>query len=191
MPQMIFTDHALERYVKRVDRSVTKEQARKTLQKAVQNAATLREKTNSGETMWTIESPHIRLVTKYDDGDIICVTILSEKEFQRSDASEVEYELTLAYEAEDRRLEQYKESSVVDAEKSKLRGVLTHRQEALLAAVNLVLKSGADATLHIKAAEEHLPLVIAEFGEDARCVSRFKTGLEALKKIHQSSNNVV
>lgn len=63
------TDHAAERYVKRVDRTLCTDEAKKLLAKLAPTAAPLREKTIMGQEQWRIEHPFpCVLVVKRDRG---------------------------------------------------------------------------------------------------------------------------
>jgi hypothetical protein len=67
--RITITQHAADRYVKRIDRSLTQEKAMQLLAFLAPTAAPLRERTIMGQEQWKIEAPFpCVLVVKRDKG---------------------------------------------------------------------------------------------------------------------------
>lgn len=74
--KITLTIHAIERYQKRINPALTFKQARRELSEALPQATRLKESSVRGHILWSVASPSMRLVTKIDAGQYVCVTIL-------------------------------------------------------------------------------------------------------------------
>lgn len=85
------TAHAADRYVKRVDPSLTQEEAMQLLENLAPTAAPLRERTIMGQEQWKIEHPFpCVLVVKRDPGADslpVVVTVFEGKASEKRDDS--------------------------------------------------------------------------------------------------------
>lgn len=70
------TDHAVQRYVDRIRPGLTFQKAKAELLAALPRATRIKERTVRGHTLWKVESPNMRLITKRDTKQHIIVTIL-------------------------------------------------------------------------------------------------------------------
>jgi hypothetical protein len=95
MSRFGFTEHAVDRFIERHAPDLSREEARRYLEQSVLKAVRLKEKTYNGETQWQIEDG-IVLVTKVDNREIVCVTVLPEPRQPRG-PSEEELELMQEY----------------------------------------------------------------------------------------------
>ena len=98
------THHAVDQYIKRHARELSFHEARAVLEASVPTAVKLKEKTHTGQEQWRIEELGIVLVTKRDQGEYVCVTILPSFDPARMTPEELErleeYQLRIHEEAE-------------------------------------------------------------------------------------------
>jgi hypothetical protein len=73
---MKLTTHAIIRFQSRIVPQLSFEEATKELQAAILKAACLKEKTATGQFLWRVDSPAMRLVTKKVQGEDLLVTVL-------------------------------------------------------------------------------------------------------------------
>lgn len=78
MPRICFTDHAIDRFMERHAPRMNRTRARYLLERGAESATRLRTKTYKGQTQWQLDYPDVVLVTKNDNKEIICVTVLPE-----------------------------------------------------------------------------------------------------------------
>ena len=77
MPYMVFTNHAVERFIERHVPGTTPEVARRALGRACRRATLLRPKTPAGGMVWSVTEPSLKLVAQRDPhGVLVCVTVL-------------------------------------------------------------------------------------------------------------------
>jgi hypothetical protein len=72
--RIVITQHAIDRYIRRIDPAAAPADARAILETLARGAARLKEKTANGQSMW--RSGDLVLVTKPDRGENVCVTVL-------------------------------------------------------------------------------------------------------------------
>lgn len=70
-----FTQHAIDRYIKRFARGSSHAEARADLQRM--EPTPVKQKTIRGQQLWRVEDPTLYFVTKPDGKEHVCVTILS------------------------------------------------------------------------------------------------------------------
>ena len=73
---MKITTHAIIRFQSRIRPGLSFYEAKNELQAAILRAACLKERTETGQFLWSVESPAMRLVTKPIDGEDLLVTVL-------------------------------------------------------------------------------------------------------------------
>ena len=95
MSNIYFTQHAIERFIQRHAPEETFYRARTLLINRSQHAVCLKQKTLLGQTQWQVHNPSVVLVTKYDKGRHVCVTVLPQPE--NKDIPEEEAELIQEY----------------------------------------------------------------------------------------------
>ncbi len=93
MPLMVFTSHAVDRFIERHAPEMSCDEALEHLDRAAQQAVRLNAKTLLGQEQWEMTEPRCILVTKHDQrqGIHVCVTVLPSPE--RFGPSEDELEL--------------------------------------------------------------------------------------------------
>lgn len=75
LPHFALTDHAIRRVMQRVRRDGDYYAARAALREGATRAVLLPERTPSGERMWSVQDPPMRLITKHDNGVAVIVTV--------------------------------------------------------------------------------------------------------------------
>jgi hypothetical protein len=75
-PRFHFTTHAVERFIERVAPGTNPHQALIALKDAARTAIATTFKTRAGDSIWRVEQPAMRLVTKPDINGTVVVTIL-------------------------------------------------------------------------------------------------------------------
>jgi len=73
---IIFTHHAVEQFISRYDRTLTAAAAREILDRHTVTATKSAQKTHGGEYYWDLPELDMRLVTKLDKAQHICVTVV-------------------------------------------------------------------------------------------------------------------
>ncbi len=134
-----FTDHAVDRYIQfytdleepgipltAEERRAARSTVRALLDAESPNAVKLREKTVRGDTQWRIEALGCLLVTKPDNGEHVCVTILPNhtREFFTQHELEIIEERIAAFHVQEEALRKEvatAKGAVVTAEKSKFK----------------------------------------------------------------------
>ena len=89
MPKFGFTEHAIDRFIDRHAPDLSRAEARKYLEQTALKAVRLKEKTINGQAQWQIEDGVV-LVTKSDNGENVCVTILPEPQHRGPGSEELE-----------------------------------------------------------------------------------------------------
>ena len=98
MPRMMITQHAAERYRKRIDPSASIPEAFAVLELAADRARPERQKTKQGEAIYCCDDPPIRLVVKRGRGrgeGLVCVTVIPREEDEPQESALAESLLKL------------------------------------------------------------------------------------------------
>lgn len=80
MPELVVTNHAVERLIRRYFPEMDPSNARKYLEDRIGDATPLKEKTILGDDQWQLTDPDMVLVMKREPNKRVCVTILPEPE---------------------------------------------------------------------------------------------------------------
>ena len=72
--KILITNHAVERYLDRIDRKISFEEARYTVKKLIQNSEKTNEVNNKGHHVWRAEG--IMFIVKEDKDLMVCTTLV-------------------------------------------------------------------------------------------------------------------
>ena len=178
MPEMVITQHAMERVAKRIVPGASLDEARRMLEQATTSARRLRQKTPRGQTMWEVAEPPMRLVTKYDPRvGVVIVTVFDPVTSEPIDDGEEEAIAARAAAPSAAPVERQPKSGPVPARHS-----IYLRQGELANEARELIRLGQDATAAIQAAEDHLATLAQVFSEDSEAVRCARRAVAKLRK---------
>jgi hypothetical protein len=89
VPRMMITQHAAERYRKRIDPSASIPEAFAALETAAERARPERQKTRQGHALYCCDDPPVKLVVKRGrmrGEGLVCVTVIPRDEVEQHEA---------------------------------------------------------------------------------------------------------
>lgn len=78
--KFVITQHAVERYIQRVDSTITAKAAEIRIKDGLLGGSRLKKKTHQGHYLWKFGEDNVVAVVKFDTNCIVCVTILPQED---------------------------------------------------------------------------------------------------------------